>query len=122
MSVSYRSRSSVLMRLRPPPLRRPYGAPSSPGLRSAPGCSSGFDLRPSGARTARPRVRGSGLRLAAHAASIGADGVVMRGPVYAPVPPIRSCPEGQEMGRLQPLFLDLGGLADAIAQVVQLRP
>src|SRR5439155_25831449 len=59
----------MFMRLRPPALDRPRNAIARPGLRSAPGGSCGFDLRPSIARATRSRDRAYGLRLAAHAAS-----------------------------------------------------
>src|SRR5204862_1075932 len=59
----------LLMRLRPPALDRPCDAGPRPGLRSAPGYSCGYDLRPSIARAMQDHARASGLRLATHAAT-----------------------------------------------------
>src|ERR1700694_769781 len=57
------------MRLRPPALDRPSQVAHKPGLRTAPGFSCGFDLRPSIARARSRTNRAYGLRLAFHAAS-----------------------------------------------------
>src|SRR5689334_21946808 len=92
------------MRLRPPALDRPCDAGPRPGLRSAPGYSCGYDLRPSIARAMADRARASGLRLATHGASIGAEGLVMRPLSVRPAPPDPVLPEVSEKAgfRAQP--------------------